>query len=253
MGFDLGSAEGGAQTAGSAGGPWAALAGGIIGGFMGGPKLPRELKNLYRLQYGLAGQLRDQSNSIPLSLPQEQAALASQRALGAEQFGNQTANLYNAWNQDTAGPGATADLMQNNANAFQGFQSSVSAEHLLAALNRRQQMKLQASQVAGNAASGVKDYQQPPDLSGLFGNIARLHAQQQGQNQGDGMPSFTSQAHPLQPIAGTTQQGMLPAVSFGGPPAASQGVFYGGGAPAGPPMTDQDWMNKAGAAGAFRF
>lgn len=184
MGFSLGGAEGGAQTAGI-GGPWGALAGGIIGGFLGGqPQLPRELKNLYRLQYGLASQLNQQSNSIPLSMPQEQAALASQRALGAEQFGNQTANLYNAWNQNTATPGSTNDLLQNNANTFQGFQSSVSAEHLLAALNRRQQMKLQASQVAGNAASGVKDYQQPPDLSGLFGNIARLSARQKGQNTG---------------------------------------------------------------------
>lgn len=216
MGLDLGGVG---SAAGSAfGGPVGALAGGLIGGFLGHkPSLPPELARIYKLQFGLANQVRDQSNSIPLSMPQEQAALASQRALGAEQFGNQTANLYNAWNADTAGPGQTADLMQNNANAFQGFQSSVSAEHLLAALGRRQQMKLQASQIAGNAASGVRDYQQPPDLAGLFGNIARLSAQQQGRG-GGGPASFTSQAHPLQPIQGTTQHGMLPGVSFTGQP-----------------------------------
>src|SRR5437868_3542195 len=83
------------QAAGQlAGGPWGALAGGLIGGLFGGQQqLPPELKRLYRFQYGQADQLRRFAQSVPLSDPQEQAALASQRGLLGEQQRSNTANL----------------------------------------------------------------------------------------------------------------------------------------------------------------
>src|SRR6266568_8323729 len=112
--FDLNSAMSGAGSGAGFGGPVGALAGGILGGFLGGgPQLPKELKALYRMQMGLADQQRRFSQSVPLSDPGEQAALAQERGLLGQQQNQQRQDLNGEFNLNNATPGMIGDFAQN--------------------------------------------------------------------------------------------------------------------------------------------
>jgi len=237
--FDLNSAESAASTGGSLGGPWGAVAGGVLGGFLGSePTLPRELKNLYRMQYGLADQMRRFSQSVPLSDPGEQAALAQERGLLGQEQNQQTGDLQSQLNLNNALPGQIGDFATNLSNQQTGQRMALDSQHLLNALSTRRQAILQASNIAGNAAAGVKDYQQPPNFSEIFKNIAQLATQNKtlGQaNQGD-PTNGQAQRDFHMPFAGSTglnqnilNQGQAAGLSFGGAgQPVNQSPLFGG-------------------------
>lgn len=209
--FDLSGAEGGAG-AGSVGGPWGALAGGLIGGFLGGgkPKIPKELKRLYDLQLQQARQMQAYSRGIPLSDPQEQAALASQRGLYGEQARAGAANAGAAYNMNQGMQGLP-DFLQGLQAQQQGGLQQIQSGALQQSLLARQQAGPQAAAVAAGAV-GAAQYQQQPDLSAAFGSLARLIGynqtlranggqpqQNQLQGQQPGAPSFPNQQPGLGP------------------------------------------------------
>ena len=232
--FDLNSAESAASTGGSLGGPWGAVAGGVLGGFLGSePTLPRELKNLYRMQYGLADQMRRFSQSVPLSDPGEQAALAQERGLLGQEQNQQTGDLQSQLNLNNALPGQIGDFATNLSNQQTGQRMALDSQHLLNALSTRRQAILQASNIAGNAAAGVKDYQQPPNFSEIFGNIAKLATQNSTMNKAN-QKQGQGQDTGYQPYSGATgmnqnllASGQAPAVSFGRPDLPGGGVAPG--------------------------
>lgn len=149
-------------------------AAGLLAGFLGGPRVPPELKRLYRMQYGMADQLRRFAQSVPLSDPGEQAALASQRAQLGEQQRNQQGQLYAALNRNQ-GTGNMGDFLTNLNQQNVGQQMAVSAQHYFNALTSRRQALSQASQI-GQAAASTYQPQQGPDFGALFGDISRLVA-----------------------------------------------------------------------------
>lgn len=208
--FDLSGAESGAGAA-SIGGPWGALAGGVIGGLFGGgkPKIPKELKRLYDLQLAQARQLQAYSHGIPLSDPQEQAALASQRGLYGEQARAGAANAGAAYNMNQGMQGLP-DFLQGLQMQQQGGLQQIQGNALQQSLLARQNAGLQAAQVAQGAV-GAAQYQTQPDLSAAFGSLAQLIGynqtlrangggqQPQVQGQQPGAPSFPTQAPGLGP------------------------------------------------------
>jgi hypothetical protein len=152
----------------------AAVAGTIGGLFNKGPKPPKEIKNLWRLQAGIAGDLRSYSHSIPLSDPQEQAALAQEHGLLGEQQMQQQQQLYGAYNPATD-RGNLSDLMRNLTGQQIAQRSSLDSQHLMDALASRRSALLQASGVGQAALGPASQMPGTPgvDFSSLFGNLAQ--------------------------------------------------------------------------------
>lgn len=148
------------------------LIGGIASAFTGGPKLPKELKDLYRLQRGQADQLRRFSQSIPLSNPQEQAALASQRGLFGEQARNSQAQAGAGYNMNFGQQGLP-DFLSGLSLQQQGGLQDINAQSMQQALLARQNAVGQSAQIAQGAVGSVQ-YQPQQDLGASFGSLARL-------------------------------------------------------------------------------
>lgn len=167
---------------------WAGAGGQIVGGLLGGlggllgggPSLPPELRNLYRIQARTARSLEQYGRGVPGSDPQELAALASQRALLGEQQRGQQEQLYGAFGTGALPQGNLADFMANLSNQQMGQQSAVTSQHFLNALEARRNALRQAAQTAG-AAAGTVRYQEPqgPDMGAIFGQLAQQYAYSQ--------------------------------------------------------------------------
>lgn len=155
----------------------------IAGLFNKGPKMPREIKNLYRLQAGIAGDIRNYSQSVPGSDPQEMAALAQQHGLLGEQQMEQRNQVYGAYNPNTD-RGNLADLMQNLTGQQLMQRSSLDSQHLMNALANRRSALLQASGVGQAALGPASQMPGSPgvDFSALFGNLAQSLAYKNARN-----------------------------------------------------------------------
>lgn len=278
MGWFEGSASG-AMSGGASLGPWGALAGGILGGISGAynkPKLPRELKNLYKFQYGLADQQRRFAQSAPLSDPAEQAGYAQARGQLGQQLSDQRSelnSLYNPLNDR----GNFQPALANQQNQQVGSMMNLQAQHLLAALQQRRQALVSASGIAANAAGAIQNgYQQQPqvDLAGAFGDLARVYsssqalkqqrAQEQQQQLNQSYPSYLQgqmQQNGIGPEEtgwGTTNktnanasvQGFNPAAQVQALPQLQMPNMGGGGYPNPFGGMRQDMGNMGGAAPA---
>src|SRR6058998_2575357 len=99
--------EGGMQGAagGAALGPLGAGlmgAAGLLAGIFGGggkPKIPKELRRIYKFQMQMADQQRRFAQSTPLSTPEEQAYLGEQRGQLGEQQQQQREQIYGLYNR----------------------------------------------------------------------------------------------------------------------------------------------------------
>lgn len=156
-------------------------ASGLASAFGGGPRLPPEMKALYRLQKRAASRLQQFSGSIPLSDPAERAALAQSRGSLGELQRNQQAQLYGAQSGQFAqtSPG---DFLRGLTSMQVGQQGALDTQHLLAALQARRQALLQSAQVAQGATGAAGAYQASggDQLSGLLGQLAQIYAYQSG-------------------------------------------------------------------------
>jgi hypothetical protein len=186
------SGAGGGAGAGASFGPWGAAIGaglGLLGGFLGGrrkPKIPRELRNVYKFQMSLADQQRRFAQSTPLSTPEEQNYLGQARGELGEQLTNQREQLGSLYNPLTMGNNAPNQL-QNLGNQQIGAQMNLQGQALLNAYQQRRQALSQASGMAANAAGAVSYQQQPQyDMAGTFGGLAHAIAMQRAMSQGQG-------------------------------------------------------------------
>jgi hypothetical protein len=204
-----GAALGGPVGAGLAG------AGALIGGIFGGgkPKIPKELQRLYALQLQQARQMQAYSRGIPLSDPQEQAALASQRGLYGEQARAGAANAGAAYNMNQGMQGLP-DFLQGLQAQQQGGLQQIQSGALQQSLLARQQAGPQAAQLAAGAV-GAAQYQQQPDLSAAFGSLARLIGYNQTlRANGGGNQPQNGVGHDTAPASFPTQQpGLGPAIN----------------------------------------
>lgn len=193
-----------------------ALLGGLFGGG-GKPKIPKELRRIYKFQMQLADQQRRFAQSTPLSTPEEQAYLGQARGELGEQLTQQREQLGSLYNPLTMGRNAPNQLL-NLGNQQIGQQMNLQAQALLSAYQQRRQALSQASGMAANAAGAVSYQQQPQtDLAGTFGGLARAIAMQRGMQQGQydqnlsnfigATPAPSVSPTPLGPPAPATTQG----------------------------------------------
>ncbi len=219
-------------------GPALQIGGALFGGLFGGfnkPKIPKELKRIYRFQMSLADQQRRFAQSTPLSTPEEQAYLGQQQGLLGERLQNQREQIYGLYNPLTMGRNAPNQLL-NVTNQGIGAQMNLQAESLLSALQQRRQALLSASGIAANAAGGIQYQQQPQvDLAGTFGGLAHaieLNRQLGQQRQDEQLTNFIG-AHPAPSVSPTPLGPPAPAGIQGttttpfNPVAQVQGTTFG--------------------------
>jgi hypothetical protein len=221
----LGAGLSGAAGGLAAGGPTGAIIGGVgslLGGLFGNstPKIPKELKRLYDMQYGLAQQQQQFSQSIPLSSPQEQAALASQRGLLGDQQRQQMGTLESQYDLVNQGTNGVGDFLSNLNNQYQGQQSAMTADALQNALLARRQAIGQAGQLAQGAGSSVQ-YQQQTPLGPGFGELARLIAYNQTLHANTQQQQGQAQRPNGGPQLNTPDMSHLPTAGVQSPPAAT--------------------------------
>lgn len=231
------------------------LLGSVLGGLFGSqPKLPPELQQLYNLQKSMAGQLNQYSQSVPLSQPQEQAALASQRGLLGQEQRQQTGQLASQYGLVNQGTNGVGDFLTNLYNQNQGQQSALTANAMQNALLQRRAALSQASGI-GQAAANAVQYQQQTPLGPGFGQLARLigynqHMQQNQPQQANGQNAQGGGGGP-QPgvidrtnMPGAGSPSPTPGMDFPSPTGTGLGAAgsWGG--------TPQDW-SSLGAAGAL--
>lgn len=157
--------------------PWQALLG-IAGGFLG-PK--QKLSPEQKFQMQIANELRDYSRSAPISDPGERAALSQQQGMLGEQLRQSRDQAYGAYTQ--ANQGNVGDMMTNLGNQQTGFRMALDAQHLMAAMQSRNQARTQAAGVA----QGVGQRQETGGgMAEMFGKLAQLtsynRARQAGAN-----------------------------------------------------------------------
>ena len=126
-----------------------------------------------------AKRLMQQSQSVPGSLPQEQAALAQQKGLAGEAYGASQSNLL-------ALLGSNGNLSESSGDALGQFEQgrignlmNIDAASLMQSLQRREGFAQQAAgaagqvaSIAGNPAGGVPG-SGGMDLSGLFSSLGQ--------------------------------------------------------------------------------
>lgn len=184
------------------------LVAGVAGGLLNkGPKVPKEVRDLYRMQMGIAHQLQGYANSVPGSDPQEEAALAQQHGLLGEQQLQQQQQLYGAYNPATD-RGNLSDLMRNLTGQQIAQRTSLDSQHLMDALANRRNALLQASGVGQAALGPASQMPGTPgvDFSSIFGNLAQSlaykNARYPGAQNSNGVNSLV---HPAPSLAQGTQ------------------------------------------------
>ncbi len=199
-------------------GPWGGIAAGLLGGLFGPstpePILPPQAGWAGKFLKRLAKRTLADANSVPNSLPGEQAALAQQKGLAGEEYRDSHANMLAALGTNMPGSENSPDALAHFEENRMGGLMNMDAASLMQALLRRQQMKGQAAgfaQQAGSMGAGAPLYQQPsPDFSSLFQAIG----QQLGQRGGNakaalvGSPAQSQDAsgfpHPLGGVQATS-------------------------------------------------
>jgi hypothetical protein len=184
----------------------AALAGTVGGLFNKGPKMPKEIRNLYRFQSSIGNELRDYSHSVPFSDPQEQAALAQQHGLLGEQQMQQQQQLYGAYNPATD-RGNLSDLMRNLTGQQIAQRSSLDSQHLMDALASRRSALLQASGVGQAALGPASQMPGTPgvDFSSLFSSLANSLAYKNARNPKTQSGSNGVNTPIIQPLPGVAE------------------------------------------------
>lgn len=178
------------------------ILGGLVGGFTGGQKLPKEARQMYQLQLDLANRLKNFGLSAPLSDPGEQAALAQQRGmLGEEQ--RQAQDALGTALQANPGAGNLGDALTNMRSQFTGQRMAVANDALLQALLRRQGSLLDASRI-GQAAlqAGTVPKEGGQDFSGIFQNLGYLTALGRARKQMGGPVGAGKGGVPVSPQGG---------------------------------------------------
>ncbi len=212
----------------------------IVAGLFGHkkPKVPKELRRIYKFQMELADQQRRFAQSTPLSTPEEQAYLGQARGQLGEQLSNQRDQYNSLYNPLTMSGNAASGLL-GQQNQQIGAQQNLQAEALMNAYQQRRQALSQASGMAANAAGAVNYQQQPQtDLAGTFGGLAHAIAMQRGMQQPDqggfGAPGpVGDQSGWMQTHGFATTPGMANTQGMGGaqpfnPVAQTQGANLGG-------------------------
>lgn len=159
--------------------PFIELGAGLLGGLLGGgPSIPPEQRQLFRLQRNAARDLQDYSRSVPGSSADELAALASQRGLLGQQQRATIGGLFGSLG--ASGSPAPFDLLGNLATQFQGQQSALTGQHILNSLAARRNALLQSAQIAAGALPAAQPTQQGTDLGGILGGLGQAYAYHQG-------------------------------------------------------------------------
>jgi hypothetical protein len=154
------------------------------------PQLPPELQQLYHYLMKLSKEKLAYAHSAPLSLPQEQMALAQSKGLAAQDYQNQRNRLYagmsNSLNPNGA-PGSAPDLLQRFGSNEAAGLSNLDFGAMMQALQGRQNAIGEAAGIAGGAGAAAHSYYQPNEpLSGLFSQLASGIAFQQHAQPGGG-------------------------------------------------------------------
>jgi hypothetical protein len=174
--------------------------GGLLGGLFGGggdAAMPPEMQRVFQFLMQSARSARQFGGSVPLSMPQEQMALAQQRGLAGQDMNSQRNRIYAAMSPtDLGNPGAMGDALKNLGSNQAAQLQGIDATHLLNALNQRYQMKYQgapqlASMAGGAAGQGYSaglgqaqfGAQQSSGLFGSLGSLAQMLAYQQARRQ----------------------------------------------------------------------
>jgi hypothetical protein len=153
---------------------------GVAGGLLQkGPKVPRNVQHIQRMQMLAMKGMSDFANSTPLSDPMERMALAQSRGLlGQEQMGQRDA-LYSQINPMTDAMNQ-GDLLSNLSNQQVGQRMNLSMSHLFEALNSRRAAMGQITGMGNQSmpAAGFQGQQSGPDFGSIFGNLASMYAEQ---------------------------------------------------------------------------
>jgi hypothetical protein len=155
---------------------------GLLGGFFGGgqqPELTPEQQRIYNLLLRQFHQQMRFANSIPMSRPQEQLALAENRGQAGTELSNQRERVYAALGPNDQAN--SADTLSNLAQSEVGTLSGIDSQHFLNALNQRYQAKQQAPQLLG-MAGGIAGQGQVPQASpfgAALGQLASAYAYSQ--------------------------------------------------------------------------
>jgi hypothetical protein len=145
-----------------------------------------EMKWLFNFQKQNAMKQQAFANSVPLSDPQELAALAQQRGLLGEEQRNAQQRVFSAMPQG-AGDSNVGDLMANLSNEQVGQRAALTAQMLQQALESRRNALLQSSQIAQGAyAPAAAPRPQQPDVGGAIARFAQQYAYDRARKQGQG-------------------------------------------------------------------
>lgn len=168
--------------------PFMSIAAPILGGMFGGPTAPQlspQAEWAANFLKRLAKMSLNDSNSVPLSLPGEQAALAESKGLAGEEYRNSHQNLLAAMGTNGPDSGNGADAMKNFEENRMGGLMNMDSQALMQALQRRVGLRGQAGGFAGQAGGIGAGANQPgygaPDFSSLFQQIGQHLGQQGGQ------------------------------------------------------------------------
>ena len=165
-------------------------AGGLVSSLFG-PK-PKYTEG-QKMQLEAARRMRDYSQSVPGSDPQEAAALAQMRGqLGAEQ-GMATNQILGAM-PNYARTNQT-DLMRNLAGSQASERGALDLQAMMDWINQRRQAVLGTAQIAGSVGPPTVRQNNVPQL---MGQLAQLYAQNQAMKQ----PHPAGGGGPAQPATG---------------------------------------------------
>lgn len=155
----------------------APLLGGMFGQNQPQPIYPPQSEWAGKFLKRLAKRSLMESNSVPNSLPGEQAALAQQKGLAGEEYRNSHENMLAALGTNMPGSENSPDALAHFEENRMGGMMNMDAASLMQALQRRLQLRSQAGGYAGQAGqmgAGAPMYQQPgTDFSSLFQAIGQ--------------------------------------------------------------------------------
>lgn len=154
----------------------ASIAGGFLGGGDDAGELSPEMQRIYQMLMKRYRDIMRESRGVPMSDPQEQAALAQAKALAGEGIGQNYQGLLASLGTDN--PNA-ADALSNFRSGAQGTMANLDIQSLLSSLGARQDARFNKAPALLGQAMGAASSQRfggGTDIGALLGQAASQYA-----------------------------------------------------------------------------
>lgn len=164
--------------------PLIGIGAGLVGGLFGGgseAEVPGQTEWALKFLKRLSKQYLQDSQSVPLSLPQEQLALAQARGMAGEDFRGAYQGLLAMLGTNGPTADSAGDALVRFQEGAQGNLMSLNQQALMQALGQRQAWRAQAGQFAGQVGSmGLGTMQGPTpgtDFTPIFQALGQMIGQ----------------------------------------------------------------------------